>query len=80
MASLEKGYPTPHSQQEATVELETNVSVPQQGGQADVTRGGEVVDYDPDVDYEPEGSDPDIKEVNEKEENSDAEYAKMELP
>ena len=35
--------------------------------------------YDPNIYYEPEGLDTDIKAVNEEEENSDAEYVKMEL-
>ena len=70
----------PWSQQGGTEESETNVSVSQQGGQADTTRGKAVTDYDLDIDYKTEGSDPDIKPVNEEKENSDAEYAKMELP
>ena len=39
-----------------------------------------MADYDLDVDYEPEKADPDIKLVNEEEKDSDAEYAKMDLP
>ena len=70
----------PWPQQGGAEEPETNVSVPQQEGQADATRGKAIADYKSDVDYEPEGSDPDIKAVNEEEENSYAEYAKMELP
>ena len=69
----------PWSQQEVAGQPETNVSVPQQGGQTDASRDGEVADYDLDVDYKPEGSEPDIKAVNEEEENSNAEYVKMEL-
>ena len=70
----------PWSQQGCTEEPDTNVSVPQQEGQADATSGDDIEDYDLDIDYELEGSDPDIEAVNEEEENSDAEYAKMELP
>ena len=33
-----------------------------------------------DIDQEPEGTDPEIKTVNEEQENSDATYAKMKLP
>ena len=47
---------------------------------ADATCGEVIVNYDPDIDYEPEGSDPNIKAVHKEEENSDAEYVKMELP
>ena len=43
------------------------------------TRDKAIVDYDLDVDYEPEVSDPDIEAINEDEETSDAEYAKMEI-
>ena len=57
----------PWSQQGDTKEPEANVSVPQQEGQIDATRGRAVADYNPDLDYKPEGSDPDIKAVNEKE-------------
>ena len=39
-----------------------------------------IADYDPDINYEPEESDPDIKAVNEEEENSEAEFAKIDLP
>ena len=70
----------PWSQQGGTEKPETNVSVPQQEGQADAISSKAVSDYDSDIFYKPEGSDPDIKAVNEEEENFDAEYAKMELP
>ena len=63
-----------------TGEPETNVCIPQQGGQTDAMRGKNIADYDPDVNYKTEGSDPDIKAVNEEEENFDAEYVKMQLP
>ena len=53
---------------------------PQQEEQTDTISGKAVADYDQYVDYEAEGSSPDIKAVNEEEENSDAEYVKMELP
>ena len=58
----------------------TNVSVAQQEEHRDVREGKAVTDYDPDVDYEPDGSDPYIKAINEEEVHSDAEYVKMELP
>ena len=70
----------PWSEQEGAGEPETTVSVPQQGGEAEATRGKAIADYDLDIEYKPEGSDPDIKAADEEEENSDAEYAKMELP
>ena len=68
------------SQQGGAEEPKTNVSVAQQGGQEDTTSGKAIADYDFVIDYEPEGSAPDIKEVDEEEENSDAEYAKIKLP
>ena len=61
-------------------EPEANVSVPQQGGQVDAISGKDLANYNPYVDYKPEGSDADIKAVDEEQENSDAEYAKMKLP
>ena len=60
-------------------EPDTNLSVPQQEEHRDA-REGEVVDHNPDLDYKSEGSDPDIKAVDEEEENSEAEHANMELP
>ena len=44
------------------------------------TGGKAVADYNPDVDYKPEGSDHEIDAFNEEEENSNAEYANMEVP
>ena len=55
-----------------------NVSIPQQKGQADATTGNTIADYN--FNYKPEGSDPDMEAVNAEEINSNAEYAKMELP
>ena len=72
MARLVRGCQMPWSQQEGTGEPETNVSVPQQVGQADTARGKDIVDYILDLDYKPDGSDPDIKAVNKEEGNSDA--------
>ena len=70
----------PRSQQEGTREPEKYVSVPQQGQQADATRGKDIADSDPDVDSKSEESDSEIKAVNEEEENSDAEYVEKETP
>ena len=80
MARPVMGCPMPQSQQGGTEESQINVSVPQQERQADAIRGKTIADYNPDVDYKPVGSDPDINTVNEEEENSDAEHVKMELP
>ena len=80
MARLVRKCPTPWSQQGGAEELKTNVSVPPQGRQADATSGKAIADYNPDIDYEPEGSIPDIEAINEEEENYIAEYAKIELP
>ena len=55
MARLVRGCPMPWPQQEEAREPETNVSVPQQGRQADATRGKDVADNNPYVDYKPEG-------------------------
>ena len=74
MAQPVRGFSVPWPQQGGAEELESNSSVPQ-------AKGGKVIaDYDPDVDYNPEGSDPDVEAVNEEEKNFDAEYAKMKLP
>ena len=75
-----KGCPTQWSKQEGAEEPETNVSVPQKGGQADATKNKAIADDNPNVDYKSEGSDPDIEAVDEEEKNSDSEYVKMELP
>ena len=80
MARLVMGSLTPWSLQVGAEEPKTNVSVPQQGVQADTISGKALADYNPDIDYKPEGSDPDIEAVNEEEENSAAEYANMEIP
>ena len=50
------------------------------GGQAKYTSDKVIADYHPDVDNKPEESDSDIEAVDEKEKNSDVEYAKMMLP
>ena len=52
---------------------ETSEGMTHAMGQADTTRGRDIADYNLDIDYEPEGSEPDIEAVNEEEENSDAE-------
>ena len=79
MARPVRRHPTPWPQEGAD-EPETNVSVARQGGQRGAREGKEIANYDPDVDYKSEGSDPDIEAVNEEEENSETEYAKMDLP
>ena len=70
------------SQPEGDGEPETNSNVPQQEKQADAIYGKAIADYELDVDYVPEGLDPEIKPVNHMldEEDPDAEYAKMEIP
>ena len=65
--------PTMQSLQRGAGELETNCSVPQQEEQTDGTGGKVIADYDSNVDYEPEGSDPKIDKVDEEVENSYAE-------
>ena len=60
----------PWSQQGGRDESEVNLSVPQQEMQAVTTRSKALADYDLEVNYKSEGTDPEIKAVNE-EENSD---------
>ena len=79
MARPVRGCLTPWPQKGGTKEHEKNISVPQQEGQTDTAEGEKGADNNLDMNYEPDGSDPDIKAVNKEEENSDAEYAKMEL-
>ena len=61
------------SPQRGTEEPETNVSIAQQQEQRDAREGKVIADYDLDVDYKSEGSDPDIEAVDEEEKNSEAE-------
>ena len=79
MAGPVKECPAPWPQA-GVVEPKTNPSVPQQEEQRNVVESKVMADDNLDVDHESEGSHPDIEAVNEEEENSDAEYAKMELP
>ena len=68
----------PWLQQGGTDEPEMNISFPQQQEQAYAKRGEAIADYDLDVDYKPDESDPEIKAFDEEEKNSDADYVKME--
>ena len=70
MARLVSGHPT-HLPPESTGEPETNPSVPQLGVQRDTREGKAIAEYNMDVDYKSQGSDLDIKAVDEEEENSD---------
>ena len=79
MARQMRGCQTPWSQQRDAEDPETNPNISQQEEQPYITEG-KVISDNLDVDCEPEGSDPEIKEFDEEEENSDAEYAKMEQP
>ena len=74
MARLVRGYLIAWPQV-GTEKPVTNVSIAQQEEHRDVREGKAVTDY-----YEPDGSDPYIKAINEEEVHSDAEYVKMELP
>ena len=73
---LVRGHPTTWSPGGAE-ELETNPSVPQQEEQTDARDGKAIEDYDPNIAYEPEGSDSDIKAVKKEKENSDIDYEKI---
>ena len=79
MARLVRGCPTARSQQESAEEPETNLSVPQQEEHPDTVEDRDITDYDLDIDYE--GSEPKNEQVaqEQKEEDPEAEYAKMEL-
>ena len=79
MAKPMRRYTMPQSWQGGTEEPETNTSVPQQEKQPDAAEGKVIIDYNPDVDYE--GSEPKNEPVawEEKEENSDTEYANIEM-
>ena len=54
MARPVRGHPTPWPKG-APEEPETNPSVPQQEEQSDTREGKVIADFNPDVDYEPEG-------------------------
>ena len=73
-----RGCLTAWLQQEGAEDPQTKPSVPWQEEQPEATEGKVIADYDLDVDYESEGSDPEIKPVDEEDENSDTEYVKME--
>ena len=79
MARTMRGCPTAWSP-EGMEDPETNPSFPQQEEQSGTAEDKVTVDYDPDIDYE--GSDPHNESVaqDKKEENSDAEYANIEIP
>ena len=74
-------YLTTQSQVEGAGEPETNSSVPQQEGLADAIDRKVIIDYDLDIDYESEGSYPEIKPVDQVQEEDGpyAEYAEMEI-
>ena len=80
MAATIRGCLILQLQPEGTEEPQTNISIPQQERQLDAAEGKVVADYELDINYQSEGWDPEIEAVHDKEENSDAEYAKMELP
>ena len=79
MARLVKGHRTAWLQPEGKEEPETNPTVSQHEVQSDTTEGKVIADYNSDVNYE--GSEPEDEPVaqEEKEGNSDAEYANMEI-
>ena len=79
MARSVRGHQAPWTP-EGTCEPDTNISVPQKGGQRVTKERKAIANYDLDIDYKPERTDLGIKAVHEEEEDSDAEYKKMELP
>ena len=60
--------------------LDHNLNVPQQEEQSDAIDGKVLADCKPDIDNEPEGSDPLIELVDYIEEDPYTEYLKMEIP
>ena len=70
MARSMSGCSTAQPQQGGEKEPETNPTVPQQEGQPHATEGKVIADYNLDEDYKSEGSDPEIKPVEEVEKKS----------
>ena len=77
MARLLRGCPTARSQEEGIEEPERDS---QQEDQPDATAGEDIVDYNPDLDYD--GSEPEVEQSaqEQREVDPDAEYANMEIP
>ena len=77
MARPVRVHLAPRPQQES---VEVPVRDPQQEEQSDPAEGKVIADYGPDVDYE--GSEPEVEPdaQEQREVNSDTEYAKMKLP
>ena len=80
MVRTMRGCPTTQSQSEGKDKPEINPSVPQQEEQPDATEGKDIVDYNPDVDYEGSESQNDPVAQEKKEEDPVMEYAKMDMP
>ena len=83
MARAMRGCLTAWLQQEGAAKSWNNVSILWLEEQADAKEGKVMVYYKPDINYEPEGSDPNDEpdaQGEEEEENSDVEYAKVEIP
>ena len=77
MASMVRGCSIARSQPEGTEEPKQD---PQQEDKPDAAEGKDIVDYDPDLDYE--GSEPEVEPVTQEQSKVDpnAENAKMERP
>ena len=63
MARPIRGHPVPQSQQEGKDEPEKKLLF-LSNGDKQTPPMAKIADYNPDVDFKPEGSDPDTKEVN----------------
>ena len=74
-----RGCLTAQSQPEDKEEAERNPSVLQQELQPDTTEGEDIAKYDLDVDYQQSEPKNEAVAQEKKEENSHAEYAKMEI-
>ena len=77
MARPVRGPPTARLQQEGEEEPKRDH---QQEEQPDATEGKDIVDYDPDVDYEGLEMEVDTVAQDQSEVDPGAEYVKMELP
>ena len=81
MARTMRGHPKAWLQPEGAEETQKNINVPWQEESSDAAEDESITDYELDVDYKPEGSDPEIKaDAQEEERNFNAEHIKMELP
>ena len=80
MVRIMRGCPTTLLQLEGKDDPETILNAPQQEGHPDTAEGGDIADYDPDVDYEGSELKVELVTQEQKEVDPDAEYATIEMP